>query len=327
MANGIFCVIGAMVGAGFASGREIMAFFSQYGVFSWPLIILCVLFMTGMMDAMMQRADSVRAFVPEGTAAPFGRAVWLMLFAFTGGAMAAAAGEMWALTVPVRYARQIGAAGTLLFCMAQQKKAEKTGAVMGKLLLPALLCALLLCLRGDGMEMQTPAFTVGGAFRAMFAALGYGALNVTLSAGVICEAGRGMKKTQKRKTALLCGAAIGLLLLFANTALLRYGEARDAALPVVALLRPFGKEGFYLSAAVLYLAVVTTLTAQIKGLTALLPQKGGVCLSGIMTAAASLFGFHGIVGAAYPILGWAAAGMAVIAVLKKRPLPESKGRS
>ena len=34
MGETILCVGAAMVGAGFASGREIMRFFSQYGAFS-----------------------------------------------------------------------------------------------------------------------------------------------------------------------------------------------------------------------------------------------------------------------------------------------------
>lgn len=325
MWNGAFCVMGAMVGAGFASGREIMAFFSRYGAFSWPLIAVAMAATAGMIR-MALRADSVLELTPR-----FGRVVCMLLFMFTGGAMLAAAGEMWALTLPVFYAREIGAAITLLICLAQQKNAGRIGAMMGKLLLPVLLLSLLLCLRSSGEALKTPAWTPAGACRALFSALGYSALNVTLSAGMICEAGRGKGKREKRRLSILCALMIGALMLLANGALLRHGEALDAALPVVALLRAFGKEGFYLSAAVLYLAVMTTLTAQVKGLSALLPGKGKyrIALSGVLTVFASLLGFQGIVGAAYPILGWAAMGSTALSLIfrrKKRPLPKDRGR-
>ncbi|MBR6186590.1 MAG: hypothetical protein IKQ41_10050 [Clostridia bacterium] len=318
MENGVFCVIGAMVGAGFASGREIMAFFSRYGAYSWALIALCAFFMTSLMHAVMLRAESVAALTPKGIAAPLGRAVWRLLFTFTGGAMLAAAGQMGALTVPIRYARELSAFFTLLFCVFQPRDADKIGAPMGKLLIPALIAALILCLRSEGSAVLTPKWTGKEGIIALISALGYGALNVSLSAGVICEAGQGKSKREKRKTALLSGIALGALLLIENSALLLHGEAVDAALPTVLVLNRFGKEGFYLSAAVLYLAVVTTLNAQIRGLSSLLPEKGNRILCFFMTAAASQLGFQGIVQTVYPALGWAAAVLAGIALFGKR---------
>ena len=326
MANGAFCVMGAMVGAGFASGREVMAFFSRYGGYSWALIALCVFCMAGMTYWMMARAQSVRDLTPGGKAAPIGRAAWALLFALTGGAMTAAAGEMAALTVPIRFAREIGAGATLLLCVFQRRRAGRIGAAMGKLLLPALVLALLLCLSVSGESVPTPSWTLRGAVRALLCALGYGSLNVTLSAAVICEAGRGKSKIEKRKTALLCGALMGALLLLSNAVLLRHAALREAALPTVALLNRIGKEGYYLCAATLYLAIATTLTAQVRGLSALLPEKGNALLSAAIPAAASLIGFEGIVGAAYPLLGWAAAVMAALSLgVRKKPPAEARG--
>ena len=49
----IFCAAAAMVGAGFASGREIMRFFSQYGAFSWALVIFAALVTAWMLRRML----------------------------------------------------------------------------------------------------------------------------------------------------------------------------------------------------------------------------------------------------------------------------------
>ena len=312
--GGIFCVIGAMVGAGFASGREIMAFFSRFGAYSWGLIALCSAGMTVLLYRIMAGAESVQGLLPDGRGQSMGRAVWLLLFSFTGGAMLSAAGELAALTMPLPCARWLGGGLTLLMCCFAGERSLSLSAGLGKCLLPLLLLALLLCRRVRGTTMATPAFSA----LAVLDALGYGGLNVTLAAQMICEIGKGKSRQEKRSAALQCGAALGALLLLANSVLMRHGEAKDAALPVVVLLRDYGKEGFYLSAALLYLAVVTTLISQLRGLKALLPPRHGPIASALLVSAASLLGFQGIVGKAYPLLGWAAMGIAFYSVGKKR---------
>ncbi len=314
MDGGFFFLFWAMIGAGFASGREIMAFFSRFGAYSWVLIVLCAADMTALLYGIMAGAESIQGLLPGGRGQSMGRGVWLLLFSFTGGAMLSAAGELTALTMPLPYARWIGGVLTLLMCCLAGKRSLRLSTGLGKCLLPLLLLALLLCRRVQGTAMATPAFSA----LAVLDALGYGGLNVTLAAQMICEIGKGKSKQEKRSTALQCGSALGVLLMLANGVLMRHGEAKDAALPVVVLLRGYGKEGFYLSAALLYLAVVTTLISQLRGLKALLPPRYGTIASALLVSAASLLGFQGIVGKAYPMLGWAAMGLALYSVGKKR---------
>ncbi len=99
MGETIFCVGAAMVGAGFASGREIMRFFSQYGAFSWALVIFAAL-VTAWMLRRMLALSGVQSRLTKGLLYLFSLAV--------GGGMTAAAGELWALTVPVHHARTLG---------------------------------------------------------------------------------------------------------------------------------------------------------------------------------------------------------------------------
>jgi uncharacterized membrane protein YkvI len=105
-----------------------------------------------------------------------------------------------------------------------------------------------------------------------------------------------------------CGLLTALLLGLGNAALLPHaGTLSDAALPAVILLRAYGKVGYYLAAAVMYLAASTTLIAVLRGLltlTAPFLPRWRKTLIGLLVLAVSLLGFQDIVGAAYPVLGW-----------------------
>ena len=106
---------GAVIGAGFASGREVVAFFTRYGVHAWWLIMLSALTMTGLcvlcMHAACENGLDWTNSVPGGRLAQI---CPLMLMQITAGAMVSAAGHMVALLWSHPQAYMLGALGTLL---------------------------------------------------------------------------------------------------------------------------------------------------------------------------------------------------------------------
>ena len=299
----VFLIIGAMVGAGFASGREMMQFFSQYGPLSWFFIAVSGAVMGLLMLFALEKQGAV---LPQNWA---GRGFLLLLYFAAAGGMTAAAGALAALTLPLPQARGLGSLLTLGGCWFFSRKPLGTMARLAMALLPLLVGAFLLCLKLPASgEAEAPCFQE--AIKALLRVVGYSGLNVTLSLGALAQAAQGKSPWEKRKTAW--GAAAGLtgLLLLGNGALMPQGRAMAAAaLPMVALLREYGKAGFYLAAAALYLAVVTTLAALLLGLDGLLApwvSRAGVrgwlilpvCLAG------SALGFESIVAHGYPLLGW-----------------------
>lgn len=301
--SAVFGVVSAMVGAGFASGREIMRFFSQYGHWSWGLAMLAAAGMGGMIYALMNSGAGMDDLIPSGKLHILGKMLFLLLLTATGGAMTAAAGELAALTVPLLHARSIGSLLTLCACMVCSRKSIVYLGWVGKALVPLLLAAFFLCVRVPNSEAHQYRMALEKLFIVLFQLLGYCGLNVTLSAGVILEAGKGKTASEKRKIVLLTGAVLGFLLLGGNAALLPHGaKLQDASLPMVMLLKAYGKTGFYLSAVLLYLAVFSTLAAVLRGMRDILGNRG--LGAGLMCGAASLLGFSEIVGSAYPILGW-----------------------
>lgn len=300
----ILCILGAMVGAGLASGREIMRFFTQYGPASQALILLSCAVMTALMARLMRRGRlGLGGALAGGTA---GKILFWTLLLGTGGGMTAAAGELFALTLPLRHARSLGMLCTLLPGLLLARRSLTALECASRLLLPLLLAAILLCLRktqtGEIAASETPAESLLlGALQALC----YAGMNVLLSAEVLCEAGARCDTRTGCRGAAWCGGALcGILLLF-NEALLRGPmEARQAELPMVLLLRGYGKAGFYLSAAVLYLAVITTLFAVLRAQRALAPDGRRQTLAGAATLLTALCGFERTVSVIYPVLGF-----------------------
>ena len=294
-----FGIVSAVVGAGFASGREIMHFFSRYGPWSWCLCALAAGLMGCLTAWIMGETFDIK------NTPVLGKALLLPLFAAAGGAMTAAAGELFALTLPLLHARTMGDLLTLGAAVAASHRSVRVLGVIGKILAPLMLLAFFFCVRlPPEQDITFPPPTLGTALVEL---PGYCGLNVMLSVGVIQEAGQNCTGKERMKIAIFTALLLFALLLAGNAAMLPHaGALKSVPLPAVMLLRNYGKPGFYLSAAVLYLAVFSTLMANVKAIQALLPQN--INWSGASAAwlcgLASFIGFEKIVGFAYPLLGW-----------------------
>lgn len=302
------CIVGAMVGAGFASGREIVSFFTRYGSFSWVLIGIAA---AGIVFLMLRVMRSSRAgmegLFPAGGWA--GRTLLTVLLFSTAGGMAAAAGEITALTLPLQRARLLGMAATTAMCYGLSRRPLRALSILGWLLMPILLIGIALCLRSAEQPSSSGGTWPGWAacLSGIGMALGYAGMNVTLAAQVLCEAGSRCSAGRCCRVAAWTGGIIGSLLLLCNAAFLPHMPAlENAALPSVQLLRRYGKAGFYLSALMLYLAIVTTQIAVLRALDALLGRtrlrlRGEIICLG--TLGMGLCGFEKLVAVAYPFLG------------------------
>ena len=296
----VVCLIGAIVGAGFASGREIVAFFASYGAAAPLLCLLAAAVISGLMCALLDAKLTDGLF-----AGGLGEASLTALLIASGGAMLAAAGDVCALTLPLRYAREIGLAATLLAALLLSGRSLRALSLPAALLLPALLATLTLTQSGAPARLCWPsagAFAVGGV-----KALSYAGMNVALSAGVLCDmSGALSRRGARRACAWLFGALLLLLLLGVRALQGAGSEIMDSALPFVALLRDYGKTGFYLAAALLYFASFSTLAALLRALMrtrAARLTRYGRALIYLCVLLAAFLGLETLVESLYPILG------------------------
>ena len=317
MLRWIVCVLAAVVGAGFASGREIIRFFSRWGVMSWPLIVLCAVSAAAMAYRMMRQAGTL---FQAGRASRLASWILAAMYLCVAGGMAASAGELAALTVPARHARSLGLLCTLAGCAAMSGKPLNALRRMGYILIPLLIAAWTMCLRlprAVEVHVALPYAPINYLLSPLLT-LFYCAMNMTLCTGVMQNVAFQCNRKQQKRLAAGIGVSLGLMLCLGNAAFLPHiGLLLSQPLPTVMLLRSFGKTGFYLSAAVLYLAVVTTLIAALTAVRGLLPVHG-IAGSLVFAAAGAIacLGFSQIVAWAYPALG--AMGILLMLPRKKR---------
>lgn len=300
-------VLGAVIGAGFASGQELAAFFARFGGWSWlgvAAAALCV----GLLLARVLRLGT-ETFHRRSWQATF-----LVLALAAGGAMIAAAGELAALCLPIHGARWLGMALMLAAGMAGARRQSQMLAIISRVLTMALLGMLLMCLTLPGQRaarVEPAASAPETAFSALLHGICYGGFNLALAAPMAAEEAAGMSGQARRQAALRLGLVLGVMVSLGNLLLLRHPLQLHAALPLVQLTAAFGKAGFYGCCAVMLLAVLTTLIAALRDLAALLPPRWQP-LGAPAAAAMALFGFSGIVSRVYPLLGGLCAAMLLL---------------
>ncbi len=287
-------LIGAAVGAGLASGREIATFFSQYGGWSYTGIMLSVLVTAVLADTRL----------PASWASNWRGTCWSMLLSLlliaTGGAMLSGAGETAALMLPVRGAYWLGMAGTLMLAWCLARRTVRGLAVVSRGLTAVLIVMISLGLFQEKMS----AVPVQGGHSAcgLLRGVAYGGFNAALQVPIMASA----KQAHKGRSAWAASVLIAAVLMLGNAVLLRHPALIGEPLPFVRMMAAWGKPGFWLSAVCIYLAVLSTLTACIRGLS-------GSVLTFVGIMGIALCGFSSVVSIAYPLLGGACFGMLLLA--------------
>lgn len=263
--SAIAACVGAVIGAGFASGQEIVTFFSRYGVHSWWLIALCAAMMGGLCLLCMHMAGKCTQtqswcdiFEPNGHGA---RLCTILLMIVTAGAMVAAAGQITALVWPSNWAYALGSVGTLLLAWKLGFRSlglfGRMGGVLAVLLLAANAAVLIWVPAEAAASIALP--TSGGKLlQAVVAAVAYAAMNMTLAIGMVCRCGQTSGGSAKR-ISIGFGISMAGLLAVSNAAYVRHPYTAAGTFPMVALMARLG--GYFASAALLYLAILSTLTS------------------------------------------------------------------
>lgn len=280
-------LVGAVVGAGLASGQEIASFFSRYGSWSWCGIVLAVITLLVLGSTKM----------PVSWEKRWPSMIWhgllrLMLIA-TGGAMLAGAGELASLTLPIRNAKPIGITGTLLLAWMLANRSNNGLAGISRILLCVL--ALLLTLGLTMPPIKVARIDQYSFPAALIRGITYGGFNAALQVPMISQAST-VSMEKKRRAILGAGMLVLCILLLGNCLLLRHRGLLGEAMPFIRMLMHYGKLGYWLGAVCLFLAILSTLTACMRGLGRRLVYTAGIVIS-------AMLGFAGVVEVLYSFLG------------------------
>lgn len=307
-------LLGGMVGAGFASGREIARFFAAHGPASGAAVLMALLALYALfmrLSALMARSGC--SSLPALCRLRFGRGLgalcgvlFAVLQAVTGGAMLAACAELSALTLPAAHSYGLG----LLFTLALSVLLAYMGAaglaapgLALAALMPVLLGRLLALPLGEACFF--PAMSPDLPVRAAADGLLYGALNAAMLGGMMPMLAR-LSRPRRRYAALLFTLLFGALLLLGAAVCRRHLQAVWAQpMPFVYLARHLGRSGYLLVAACLYAAALSTLCAMLASLACAFPVRRRLAhvLAALCVLPFARVGFGPIVSHGYPVLG------------------------
>lgn len=322
--------VAAIVGAGFATGREIMVFFTGQGAYSWIGIVIAsagIGFLCGMIAhfALKTGAKSFPAIYGAemgGACEGALQGLYGLLMLVTASVMLAAGAELGALALPFHHAELIGIALTLLAALLATRRNSRAMSVLGALLVPFVIVfyvAMAMDSRPAPVSFpERTAYVYGSIPLAAVLGLLYAALNAAMAGGIICLTSK--QHVEPRRVGLYTGLMLMGMLSAANAALYRAGpDMRNMALPAVILSARFGVAGFYLSILLLWSAVITTLCAALGSFSeqaASMNMKARPVMV-IFIALALMLAFTGfmpLVEVGYPILGWSCA-IALLALI------------
>lgn len=300
MGTSAWAIVGAVIGAGFASGREVAAFFSRYGALSWLGVATAVAVIAWIGLSAMRSPGVPVAWQGRWPGAVW-RGMFMALLVATGGAMLAGAGEIAALTLPLHGAYGMGLLSTL--CLAWWLSEQR---LTGLMVISRALTACLIAVMAMGLMMPPrrgvwveEASAWSQLPMSLLHGLCYGGFNVALASPVLDETAGMLSPREKGVCVLRASLILGAVLALGNAVILRHPALLGAPLPFIALLGAWGRWGQALGAMALYLAVLTTLVACLRGLKALLCWQWSLCLP----VAVALLGFTGAVDGLYPLLG------------------------
>ncbi|MDO5298372.1 MAG: hypothetical protein Q4F18_03025 [Clostridia bacterium] len=319
-------LLSGVIGAGFASGREIARFFAGHGAASGAAVLLALLTLYALflrLPAQLEKTGCTSLL--ELCRARFGRrlgslcaGLFFLLQSVTGGAMLAACAELFALMMRVQHAYGMGMALSLLLgallCWLGIGGLALPGALL-TVLLPTLLLRLYALPAGEACFF--PAMAPDLPVRAAADGVLYGALNAAMLCGALPML-LSLQKEDRRRAALLFTALFGALLLLGAAVCRRHLQAVwEQPLPFVALSRELGPGGYLLVALCMYVAALSTLCAMLSGLSRLLPvgRTAGTALSSCACLLFAMLGFGTLVQSGYPVLGALCAALMALLCL------------
>jgi uncharacterized membrane protein YkvI len=313
--------IGTVIGAGFATGQEILQFFTRYGYSSFfSILISTALFiLIGRSILFYGRelhSKSYGSLVDNifGISAPLVNLYLGIAYVLLCGAMFAGAGALFKEQWGIPY--MVGASITALLTLIITLRGVKGVLDINTLIVPFLVIFSVLVfvyvLKQDYQpSISIHTIKVRDTFSLIRTGITYASFNLVLSIGVLAPMGGEIQdKKALSLGSFLGGGILGLLLLMGNyVLLLNLPEVLNWEIPQMIIVNKIGRLFVTLFTLVIWAEILTTAVANLFAIHTVAREKYKAksalpaivgTLSGL---AICLFGFSNIVSWFYPVLG------------------------
>jgi uncharacterized membrane protein YkvI len=326
--------IGTVVGAGFATGQEILQFFTHYGILSfWAILISVVLFIFVGRSIMIYSSNlRVKSFGKLaahlfGAAAPFVNLYLGVTFILVCGAMFAGAGALFEEHWGIPYL--LGAIITAFLTLLVTLKGVKGILAVNVVIVPYLIIFnLLIFVYVLSKDMKPPvmfqSYSSGEVFDLVRTGVIYASFNIVLSIGVLASLG---SEIRDKKTltwgSILGGGFLGILLAQGNYILLCHiPEIFYAEIPLMVIISQMGS--FFITAysVAIWAEIFTTAVGNLFSIHTALNGRyktpsflPALCVT-VLGLGICLLGFSNIVAWFYPALGIIGLVLSILILFK-----------
>ncbi|MFX3633059.1 MAG: hypothetical protein ACE3L7_12190 [Candidatus Pristimantibacillus sp.] len=327
--------MGTIVGAGFATGQEILQFFTRFGYWGTLTIALATAMFIWLGSKMMLISSEIKAKSYEDlNKALFGEkyGLWIshfMLVVLLGvtAVMLAGAGTIFYENWNISY--QSGLLITIVACYFLLRKGMNAILTVNAIVVPLMLLFTVFVMidtfhtPGAGRFITLPTdHTIWAAWAAPFL---YTAFNLSMAQAVLVPLGA---EIQDRKVIVVGswvgGIGIGFMLLAGHIALsVHMPGIQQYAIPMGGIARQLGATMQFIYVFLIFAEIFTTLIADIYGLTLQLQErlKWSRSIITIIILAfcffASQIGFGLLLSTLYPLFGLISLGWLVLIIRKK----------
>ena len=265
--------IGTVVGAGFASGQEILAFFTSYGHAGTVGILLATSLFVWLGYKMMLLAHQLRtpsyeSFNQKLFGPMIGRTmnvlVFLTLFGVTT-VMLAGAGSVLEEQFAIPYLA--GTAGTVLLALLILRKGLDQLLLVNAIIVPSMLVFALLILLDNSVESPLP-LAKPSNYAFLWKTILYVSFNLAMAQSVLIPIGYAIReKVVLFRSAVIGGVVLGFMLLVVHTAMLaNWDDVRFMDIPILFITDRWNEWLQLFFVFVLYSEIFTTLISNVFGI-------------------------------------------------------------
>jgi uncharacterized membrane protein YkvI len=322
--------IGTIVGAGFATGKEIVQFFSQYGMVGLVGILISgYLFIwigtKSMLIAKRIDANSyqeVNEYIfGEKIARIVNIVLLIMLFGVTS-VMFSGTGAVFREQMGLP--SQVGILLTMVLCYLAVIRGMKGLLFVNSLIVPMMILFSLIIISAfpGATEYYGESSNIG---KVILSALAYAAYNIVLGQAVLVPLGRDSEnETIIRWGGFLGGLGLTLILITSHLALITIPDMTAYSIPMAEIIKQIGTVLHILFVIVIYGEIYTTLIGNVYGISRKLsgstqPKKSVIILILLVCYFVSLIGFDSLVKYLYPLFGYMGCVVLLSLMFKKMP--------
>ncbi|MBM7606446.1 putative membrane protein YkvI [Metabacillus crassostreae] len=326
--------VGTVVGAGFATGREIVEFFTKYGIYGLAGILvvgLLFIFIGTKMLILSKRiqAQSYQELMVFLFGKKFGGFVnvfMLLILLGLTSIMLSGAGAIFyeQLGLSVR----IGVILTIILTICVMFFGVKGLYGVNLIVVPMLiLFSVMLAVQSFSIEsLVTTHEDSSASLNWILAAFSYAAFNLTMASAVLAPLANEIKDEKVLKRGgILGGIFLTLILISSHIALSTLPDLLQYDIPMAEVMKTTLFSFYFIYIAIIYGEVFTSVIGNLFGLEKQIisyikvPRMIVICAILCIAAFISKIGYSSLISSLYPIFGYLCLVMLILLILKKLP--------